>query len=65
LSVHALRQVELKNHYTVLPDRPLGEATIDLRALPDSGQVVDLQLRDLADRDKPVMASVTFTISMQ
>jgi len=57
-------RVEIKNHYTVLPDRPLGEATIDLRALPPSGQVVDLQLLDIGDRDKPVMASVTFTVKM-
>ena len=59
-----LRQVELKNHYTVLPDRPLGEATIDLRRLPDSGQVVDLQLLDVGDRERPVMASVSFTVKM-
>ena len=58
-------QVELKNHYKVLPDRPLGEATIDLRALPDSGQVVDLQLLDVSDRERPVMASLTFTVQSQ
>ena len=52
------------NHYKMLPDRPLGEATIDLRALPESGQIVDLQLRDIGDRDKPVMASVTFTVKL-
>ena len=56
--------MELKNHYAFLPDRPLGQAVFDLRALPKSGQVVDLQLRDVSDRDRPLMASVTFRVQL-
>ena len=58
-------QVETLNHYAFLPDRPLGEATVDLRDLPKSGQVIDLQLRDVSDRERPLMASVTFRVQLQ
>ena len=58
-------QVATLNHYAFLPDRPLGEATIDLRSLPKSGNVVDLQLRDVHDRERPLMASVSFHLQLQ
>ena len=58
-------QVATLNHYAFLPDRPLGEATVDLRSLPKSGNVVDLLLRDVHDRERPIMASVTFRVQLQ
>jgi len=57
-------KVEALNKYSWLPNRPLGEATITLSHLPADGQVVDLQLRDVNDQDRPLMASVTFRITM-
>ena len=58
-------QVATLNHYAFLPDRPLGEATFDLRSLSKSGDVIDLQLRDVNDRERPLMASVTFHVQLQ